>query len=319
MQADTAIEKLHKFGLNTYEARAYFALLEKNRLTATKVAAIARIPRARVYDTLENLLAKGLCAEIPGKHKSYIATNPGDFREALLLSTEQEVDRQLRDVQEGHNKLARDLEERHEKLALELQAKQQKLLLEKKERLTELDALSRLLIPLYESGRSDKLPLDYIEIIRDMRLAARKFLEISGRVEFEALHFVKGPFSGGRKELEEQVDLQCQRAKGKHVRARALYQIADEGEEWLYEFIETAATAGDEEARILGNLPLKGAIIDEKIIIMALHDPIRSQVSFTTMVIEHADLAKALKMAFEALWDQAEDYRAWKAQYDKRR
>ena len=103
------------------------------------------------------------------------------------------------------------------------------------------------------------------------------------------------------------------------MRARALYEIRDERDEWLYQFIEIAVTRGDEDARILTSLPLKGAVIDEKTIIMALHDPIMRKVSFTTLVIEHPDLALALKVTFDALWNQAENYRTWKMRNEKRR
>lgn len=277
------IEDLVGLGLNQYEAKAYLALLERESLAAGEVAKISKIPRTRSYDVLDTLVEKGLASLKPGRFKKYCAGDVETFKNRLKVDSEREY----------HEKL-----DRVEKTALALEQKME------------------LAYPSTDRG-SD--PLQYIEIIREPAMAARRFLEISGKVEFEALHLVKGPFTGEKEELSKQMDLQCQRAKGKHVRARALYQIADEGEEWLYEFIETAATGGDEEARILRNLPLKGAIIDEKIIIMALHDPVRSQVSFTTMVIEHVDLAKALKMTFETLWDQAEDYRTWKAQYDKRR
>lgn len=64
------------FGLNTYEAKSYLSLLEKQNLTAVEVSKIAGIPRARVYETLENLLSKGFCNLIAGKVKKYSAADP---------------------------------------------------------------------------------------------------------------------------------------------------------------------------------------------------------------------------------------------------
>jgi sugar-specific transcriptional regulator TrmB len=317
METKNILENFHRFGLNTYEARAYLALLEKSSLMATKVASIARLPRARVYDILENLMAKGLCVEIPGKYKSYCATSPADLKDKLLPKTEQSIEKEIKDLNENYQKLESELKEKQKKLVLEFEEKRKKLALKKKKAISEANTLSRYLIPIYEKGRVNKSPLDYIEIIRDMGLAAKRFLEISGKVEYEALHFVKGPFTGDRDALLKQVEIQCQRAKRKHVRARVLYEIKNKDDEWIYEFIEAAAAGGDEDARILTHLPLKGAVIDEKIIIISMPDPINRRTSFTTMIIEHPDLASTLKITFEALWAKAKDYRAWKSRKSK--
>jgi sugar-specific transcriptional regulator TrmB len=277
------IEDLVELGLNQYEAKAYLALLERDSLAAGEVAKISKIPRARSYDVLDTLVEKGLASLKPGRFKKYCAGDVETFKNRLKVDSKREY----------HERL-----DRVEKTALALEQKME------------------LAYPSTERG-SD--PLQYIEIIREPAMGARRFLEISGKVEFEALHFVKEPFTGDKEELTKQIDLQCQRAKGKHVRARALYEIRDERDEWLYEFIEIAVTRGDEDARILTSLPLKGAVIDERTIIMALHDPIRSKVSFTTMVIEHPDLARVLKITFDTLWNQAENYRTWKRRNEKRR
>lgn len=277
------IEDLVGLGLNQYEAKAYLALLERESLAAGEVAKISKIPRARSYDVLDTLVEKGLASLKPGRFKKYCAGDVETFKNRLKVDSEREY----------HEKL-----DRVEKTALALEQK------------------IELAYPSTDRG-SD--PLQYIEIIREPAMAARRFLEISGKVEFEALHLVKGPFTGEKEELSKQMDLQCRRAKGKHVRARALYEIRDERDEWLYDFIEIAATKGDEDARILTSLPLKGAVIDERTIIMALLDPIKRRVSFTTLVIEHPDLARVLKITFDALWNQAEDYRTWKTRNEKRR
>ncbi len=61
-----------EFGLNSYEARAYVALLRK-KMKPKEVASAAAIPMPRIYDTLRGLLEKGyvhLSAE------SYLAESP---------------------------------------------------------------------------------------------------------------------------------------------------------------------------------------------------------------------------------------------------
>ncbi len=290
MDKESFIDFLKSLAMTLNESRCYLSLLERNVLTVSEVASFSGISRANAYNALEKLMSKGLCISKAGDTKKYSASDPSILE------------------QEFHSIL--DSKMNNEVSSLK---KKEKELLEKTQ--TEKKNISEMLKELrlqYESSQQETAPMDYIEIIKNMRLAARKFLEISGRVEFEALHFVKGPFTGDRAALQKQVDMQCERAKGKHVRARVLYEIKDKDDEWIYEFIEAAAKGGDEDARIVKHLPLKGAVIDERIIIISMHDPIKSKTSFTTLIIEHPDLASTLKITFETLWKKAIDYRKWK-------
>ena len=59
-----------------------------------------------------------------------------------------------------------------------------------------------------------------------------------------------------------------------------------------------------EHARFVERLPMKLAIIDERIVVFALSNPVAGADDLTTVVIEHADLAAVLKMAFEVVWDK---------------
>lgn len=53
-------DKLQKFGLNLYEAKAYASLLKIGTANAYKVSKESGIPRARIYDVLETLTKRGL-------------------------------------------------------------------------------------------------------------------------------------------------------------------------------------------------------------------------------------------------------------------
>lgn len=57
---ESLFEKLQKFGLNLYEARAYASLLKIGTANAYKVSKESGIPRARIYDVLETLTKRGL-------------------------------------------------------------------------------------------------------------------------------------------------------------------------------------------------------------------------------------------------------------------
>lgn len=54
------LEKLQSFGLTQYEAKAFMALVSAGTSTPFQISKLSGIPRARIYDTLESLLNKGL-------------------------------------------------------------------------------------------------------------------------------------------------------------------------------------------------------------------------------------------------------------------
>lgn len=53
------IFKLTHLGFSSYEAKAYFALLQKHPVIGYEVSKIAKIPTAKIYETLANLKNKG--------------------------------------------------------------------------------------------------------------------------------------------------------------------------------------------------------------------------------------------------------------------
>jgi len=57
---------------------------------------------------------------------------------------------------------------------------------------------------------------------------------------------------------------------------------------------------------------MKTAIFDSRILKCALKDPLSRHTSVTTQIGEHCALVRSLKMLFETLWEQAEDYQSFK-------
>jgi sugar-specific transcriptional regulator TrmB len=56
---ESVIEKLKRVGLTEYEAKAYLALISTHLSTATQVSDKSRVPRTKIYATLESLAQKG--------------------------------------------------------------------------------------------------------------------------------------------------------------------------------------------------------------------------------------------------------------------
>jgi hypothetical protein len=60
-----------------------------------------------------------------------------------------------------------------------------------------------------------------------------------------------------------------------------------------------------EEVRVIKSLPMKMMIIDEKITMLALNDPISMRPSITTIIIDHSDYARTQKKVFENYWSDS--------------
>lgn len=78
VQADF-IKKLKDFGLNSYEAKIWTALLSRGVSTAGELSDIAGVPRSRSYDVLESLEKKGFIVMKVGKPIKYIAIQPSEI------------------------------------------------------------------------------------------------------------------------------------------------------------------------------------------------------------------------------------------------
>jgi sugar-specific transcriptional regulator TrmB len=60
MKKEDVIQALENLGLSHYEAKAYLAFLSEFPLTGYKLSKISGVPRSRIYETIEKLIAKGL-------------------------------------------------------------------------------------------------------------------------------------------------------------------------------------------------------------------------------------------------------------------
>ena len=65
------IRKLREFGLTEYQARVYLALLDLGTATASQIPPIARVPRTRIYATMQQLHEKGLVEIVPESPLKY--------------------------------------------------------------------------------------------------------------------------------------------------------------------------------------------------------------------------------------------------------
>ena len=249
-------------GLSGYEASAYLALTRRSRATGAEVARLAGLPRQRIYDVLNGLVARGLASVEAGRPARYTAVAPDEAVGTLLA------------VQRA--RLAQ----------LEQNA---------------AEAVARL-TPTYRDGRGEDNPLDYIEVLRDPTAIGGRFAELEAAAEHEILVFSKPPFA-----VEPADNIAGLELLERRIEARSVYERSVYDERSHVDAVRRFIAAG-EQARVVDELPLKLVLIDERIALFTMEDPVAGAPALTIMIVEHPALARLLKLAFERVWESAEEF-----------
>jgi len=98
------IRKMTDHGLTEYQARVYLGLLDLGSATASQVSPVAKVPRTRIYSTMQQLHEKGLVQILPETPLRYQAV-PFD---AYLGSLADDLRSRATQIEEGRDSLARE-------------------------------------------------------------------------------------------------------------------------------------------------------------------------------------------------------------------
>jgi len=266
-------EKLMFLGLTEREAKLYLTLLSKKSFTAMELQSVANIPRTKIYEVFQKLLAKGLCTyRIIGKTKYYEANDPNLALQKLI----------------EEEKIAFD--ERFEKIK------------------SSTSEILKIVTPLYEKSKNESYPYDFVEIFRNKEQIQKKYLQAVNESKKALLTFNKGPYvcdTPGR--LKEQEDAETQLIK-RGIECRNIYERKElEQYEWLSKYVKRQSLLG-QQARVTDELPIKMMVFDEKrVFFPLLHPGEDSNNSFTMIFIEHRELAIACKMLFDHIWNNSKE------------
>ena len=157
------------------------------------------------------------------------------------------------------------------------------------------DTVSRL-TPAYRAGLATNDPLNFIEVIREPAAIAKRFSEFEASTEREILVFTKPPYALEPGKNVEGMELLRRKIEARSVYERSIYEHPAHSAA-VREFI-----AAGEQARVVESLPLKLVVIDERVSMFTMEDPIAGEPTLTIMIVEHPALARLLKIAFEAVW-----------------
>ncbi|MFH1439288.1 MAG: helix-turn-helix domain-containing protein [Candidatus Woesearchaeota archaeon] len=95
MIGERLLNKLREFGLNSYEAKIWVALLSRGVSSAGELSDISNVPRSRAYDVLESLEKKGFIVMKIGKPIKYIAVKPLEVIERVKKKVKDDSDKQV--------------------------------------------------------------------------------------------------------------------------------------------------------------------------------------------------------------------------------
>ncbi len=74
---------LEKLGLSAYQAKALISLLKCGEAKASEVSELSGVPRAKVYEVLDQLADLGLVDKIPTRPVRFRARNPEEITQRL--------------------------------------------------------------------------------------------------------------------------------------------------------------------------------------------------------------------------------------------
>jgi len=94
------LKKIKDFGLNSYEAKIWTALLSRGVATAGELSDISNVPRSRSYDILESLEKKGFIVMKVGKPIKYIAVSPEEVVERVKKKVQENAQTTLKTMDE---------------------------------------------------------------------------------------------------------------------------------------------------------------------------------------------------------------------------
>jgi sugar-specific transcriptional regulator TrmB len=162
-------------------------------------------------------------------------------------------------------------------------------------------AVARL-TPAYRAGREENDPLDYIEVLREPAAIGKRFSELEAAVEREILVFTRPPYAIEPADNVAGLELLARGVEARSVYERSLYD--DEAQvAAVRHFVERG-----EQARVVDELPLKLVLIDERIALFTMEDPVAGIPGLTIMIVEHPSFARMLKFAFERVWESGEEF-----------
>lgn len=144
----------------------------------------------------------------------------------------------------------------------------------------------------------------YVQVLLGATQVARMYDRLVAQAETELLVFNRPPYSQPPEEVSQTV----LDAADRGVDTRTLYDAAQwsDPEAGAFRAAMDRYHAGGVKGAVVMNLPIKLAVADRRVALLAMADPFTPGISFpTTLLVEHPGFAALQAGAFERMWAQA--------------
>ncbi len=168
---------------------------------------------------------------------------------------------------------------------------------------------------MFEGGRDNEQPFDFIEIIRTKDLINQSFVNLVNEAQTIIHSFVRRPFSGlTQANWEAQRDALAN-ADARGVEVLSIYSSEDMSTELLQKAFAATEELPLSQVRIMAGLPAKMFVFDHSKVLLAIPSIPGEKVSdFTMMVLEDESNAQVYSELFEMYWQKALPFVEWKKQ-----
>lgn len=106
MSLENAYKAIKAIGFGDYDARAYCALLSQSPANGYQIASRSGIPRAKVYETLDRLVARGAAVKVETSNKNakvYVAVDPETLINSIQKDMNAACNRAVKELQQWQN------------------------------------------------------------------------------------------------------------------------------------------------------------------------------------------------------------------------
>jgi len=154
------------------------------------------------------------------------------------------------------------------------------------------------LMVAYSEGQGGRGTLDFLRIVNDPGQTAVQFRRMLGEARAEYLEFSRPPYA-----VDPLDAVQVLQARRRGVVCRLIVEhgTLDAAHERSLAEYEAAGV----EIRQIQKVPLKMALMDGRLGLLALLYPVLTRPAWTSLIFEHEGMAEAMKILFEDYWRRA--------------
>jgi hypothetical protein len=163
--------------------------------------------------------------------------------------------------------------------------------------------LAGLLGPIFQAGRAENDPLQYVEALCDAARISARAVELAGASRSHVNSLVARPMILSSEQNRRFLHVPLERG----VRYRALYERSALEDEELRGWMDELERLG-QEIRVVETLPVKMQAFDDEVVLLSMKDPVGGSPTFTALAIRHRGAVALLNLAFERLWEEGQPY-----------